>query len=1776
MLGQSDNSPQRNKLATVLRYALACVVSFALTTQPLYALPTDGVVAGGQATISAAGKELNVTQSTDRAVIDWKGFDIAADERATFVQPSINSVTLNRVTGGQSASQILGRLEANGNLMIVNSNGVVFGAGSQVNVGGLIATSSDIDNTRFMNGDFTFDKAGNPDSEISNAGNIEVREGGLVGLVAPNVTNTGHIRAKLGKVQLASGDTFAVDLYGDGLIKVEASDSLKKQLVKNSGKISADGGEVLMSTAAAKNAVNGVINMDGIIEAKSVGTKNGKVTLYAEGSNAVKGNITANKGIKTGKSTAIVSGKIDVTGDKGGVVNVLADQVGIYDGAVIDASGKFGGGAVYVGGNYLGQGNRPSALYNIVQSNTNILANATEVGNGGTVIVWADKHTDFTGNIQAKGGALGGNGGFVETSGKEILSGGGAVDASAANGLSGTWLLDPYDITITGSGFNSNFNISGNTYTSTGSPATWLASSLSTSLSGGTSIIIKTGAGGGQAGNITVAANISKGGNSAATLTLDAHNNIIVNSGVTIDTSNNGNNNRFSLVFTAQGGSITVNGAIDTNGGNATFTAATGITINGSVSVDQGTFVGSTTLGNFTIGSGGSIVSTATTGTGITIASSNGNFINNNSTLGAAAVTVGTGSRYLIYSKSEAGNTYGGLTSAFSRYGCTYGGACAAFPSTGNGFIYRDAGLTLTATPSALVLVYGDAAPTLIGYNYTLSGYATGDAALDTVTGSLTGTTTYTAGSDIGSYNINYLSGSLSSLLGYGFVYANNATAITVNKKTINTALQGTVSKTYDGNTIATLGAGNYSLTGVYGTDAITIGNVSGTYDNKNAGTGKTVTVSGLTLSGTKAGNYQLGSTTVNGAVGVITKRDLIVSATGSNKVYDGNTTALVTLTDNRIAGDVFTDTYAAANYSDKNVANGKTITVTGIGIGTSTAANNYNLTNTTATTTGNITKRDLIVSATGSNKVYDGNTTALVTLTDNRIAGDVFTDTYAAANYSNKNVGTGKTITVTGIGIGTSTAANNYNLTNTTATTTGNITKRDLIVTARGQDKIYDGNTNAVVTLRDNRISGDVFTDTYTDASFSNKNVGNNKTITVTGIGIGTSTAANNYNLTNTTATTTADIERRALFIDARGVDRVYDGTTNATVTLNDNRITGDVLTTSYGSANFTGTKNVGTNKVILVSGLGISGDDAGNYYVGNLFNADLAVADITKRDLIVSATGSNKVYDGNTTALVTLTDNRIAGDVFTDTYAAANYSDKNVANGKTITVTGIGIGTSTAANNYNLTNTTATTTGNITKRDLIVSATGTDKVYDGNTSAVVSLTDNRVAGDVFNTGYAGASFDNKNAGTGKTVTVTGIAIAPPPPPLMIMMPGGPGGSFILMPAPSMPYDGGNYNLVSSTVTTTANITPRDLNVFANAESKVYDGNTNAVVTFNDNRISGDVFNTNFTSANFSDKNVGGKLITVNGISISNPVGGGDAGNYNLLNTTSFTKGQITPRDLIVGATGQDKGYDGNTKAVVTLNDNRIVGDLITVTYTGASFVDKNAGNNKNVNVFGISLLGAGSPPGEGFGDRRIREESNPANNYRLVNTTAVTTADITPASLKVAGNNQAIVSGAALPNLTFTFSGFIAGETDSLFTGALATVSPNSPVGTYNITQGTLSAGSNYAIAYTNGLLTIASSPQGPNVPANQVNSTNKQGQNPGSDPFNPNQGQNGTLLSLFTGGGGNNNNPADLNAINPAGGEDEGEALNAINPAGGGNNGNTIPLIECTPFEPCDIAQ
>ncbi|MDO3628338.1 S-layer family protein, partial [Mucilaginibacter sp. BT774] len=559
--------------------------------------------------------------------------------------------------------------------------------------------------------------------------------------------------------------------------------------------------------------------------------------------------------------------------------------------------------------------------------------------------------------------------------------------------------------------------------------------------------------------------------------------------------------------------------------------------------------------------------------------------------------------------------------------------------------------------------------------------------------------------------------------------YTFNATANPIGNITakVLTISASASNKVYNGINAATVTLSDNRVSGDVFNDAFT----SATFSSKTVANGKTVTVSGISISGADAGNYTANTTATTTAN--ITPRALAVTASASNKIYNGSTAATVTLNDDRVAGDVFSTTNSSATFADKNVGTGKTVTVSGITI-TGTDAANY-AANTTTTTTADITVRPITVTATGVNKTYDGTASATVSLSDNKVSGDIITDAYIAAGFADKTVANGRTVSVSGISI-SGADVGNYSLSTTTATATANITAKALTITAAAANKVYDGTNSASATLSDNRISGDVFTDSFTSATFSSASVGTAKTVNVSGISIGGADAGN-YSF-NTSAATTASITSRTLTVTALASNKVYDGTTAASVTVSDNRTSGDNLTVHFATSTFSD-KNVGSGKIVTVTPLSITGPASGNYTLAG--TTITTTANITQLPLLIAATGINKVYDGTTTATVTLTDNRLPGDAFIDTYTSANFADKNVGTGKTVSVSGISI-TGTDAGNYSF-NSTATTTANISVASVTITADAQTRIYgDPDPALTYKVTSGTVVtGDSFSGSLARAT---------------------------------------------------------------------------------------------------------------------------------------------------------------------------------------------------------------------------------------------------------------------------------------------------------------------------------------------------------------------------------------------------------------------------------------------------
>lgn len=399
---------------------LSLLLAFGVSA-PVAANPTGATVVNGSATFAQQGNVFTIT-NTPNAIINWSSFSIQAGEVTRFIQQNSSSTVLNRITG-QDPSRILGALQSNGRVFLINPNGVLFGAGSQVNVAGLVASSLGISNADFLAGKNNF-TAGAVAGSVVNQGAITTPSGGQVMLIAPDVSNSGIITSPQGEVLLAAGRSVQLADSTDPAMHVVVSAPTDQAI--NLGDVIAQGGKIGIYGA--------LVNQRGQVNANSaVVGENGKIVLKASRTTLLEAGSTT--------SAASVDG--------GGEIQVLGSQVGLMDNARVDASGQNGGGTVLIGGDYQGKN---TAIMNAQQvyvgQDAQIAADAVVRGNGGKVIVWGDQTAQVYGAISARGGAQGGDGGFIETSGHYLDVAGIRVNAAAPKGKTGQWLLDPYNITV--------------------------------------------------------------------------------------------------------------------------------------------------------------------------------------------------------------------------------------------------------------------------------------------------------------------------------------------------------------------------------------------------------------------------------------------------------------------------------------------------------------------------------------------------------------------------------------------------------------------------------------------------------------------------------------------------------------------------------------------------------------------------------------------------------------------------------------------------------------------------------------------------------------------------------------------------------------------------------------------------------------------------------------------------------------------------------------------------------------------------------------------------------------------------------------------------------------------------------------------------------------------------------------------------------------------------------------------------------------------------------
>jgi trimeric autotransporter adhesin len=1578
------------------RPAAAVLLLGAATAQ---AGPVDGQVTSGAASISQSGANTTITQTSQNASLSWRSFNVGAHESVNFVQPSASAIAVNRILDTHG-SQILGHLNANGQVYLINPNGILFGAGAQVNVGGLVASTLDVKDADLGSAQRTFSGGGS--GSVVNQGSINAASGGYVALIGNTVSNQGRISAPKGSVAMAAGSAATLTFQDNQLLKVVVDQSVLNSLAENGGLIMVDGGQALMSAGARDSLLASAVNNSGVIQARTVENRNGTIILLG--------------GMAAG--TAKVAGTLDASapnGGNGGFIETSGAHVNIADTARITTAAPSGNSGTWLvdpvnftvaasGGDITGAalGANLGAGNVVIQSSSGAAGTAGDV-NVNDVVSWsanqltlnAQNNININANLNASGtgklaleygqGTTGGVGNSYN------LNNGAKINLPAGNNFStrqgSTGATSAYTV-ITDLGAATSATgtdlqgISGNLNGRYAMGADIDASSTSTWNSG--------------SGFQPLGNNISQFNG-----TLDGLGHTIT--GLTINrtaatyvglfgyTGSFGRINNLGLVGGSVTGQTKVGALVGWNSGNITNSyASTAVTGSGS---EAGGLVG-TSQGDIR----NSYASGAVTGVFVVggLVGWGQGVISNSYATGAVNATssrVGGLVGDMLNSGSISGSYASGNVTSTSQ---DVGGLVGSWNSNGTANVAISNSYA-TGAVSGTANVGG-----LVGYKFNTGGtinnsYATGAVSGTSNAGGLVGLWDAGTGINNSFWDVTTTGRATSSGGGTGMTTAQMQQQANFNSAT---AANGNVNPNWDFTSVWRIYEGNSRplLKALMKATTVTVGNTSKTYDRLawNGGTGiscsnvacgslsGSISFGGNAQGAVNAGSYAVTASGLysdqqgydisyaNGTLTVNPASLVVTGVSAANKVYDAgvgatlNGTASVTA----IAGDtVSVAGVGSGTFADKNAGNGKAVTVTGYTL-SGADAGNYTIVQPTGVT-ANITPASLAVTGVSPvGKVYDG--TRATTFIGSPTVTPLGTDVVLVGGGNNgifidKNVGSGKVVTGTGYFLGGA-DANNYVIVQPTGT--ANITPANLTVSGvTAQNKVY--NANDVATLSGTAsvaaFAGDTVTVSGTGSgTFANKNVGNGKAVTVTGYTL-SGADAGNYNVVQP-INLSANITPASLAVTGVGANnKVYDTTANATLngTASITALAGDTVTLGGTGTGTFANKNVGNGKTVTVTGYTLGGADVGNYVIAQPSGI---TANITPASLTVTGVGANnKVYDANANATLNGTASvaALAGDTVTlGGTGSGTFANKNVGNGKTVTVTGYTL-SGADAGNYTVVQPTGVT-ANITPASLTVTGVGANnKVYDATTAATLNGTASvaALAGDAVTLGGTGSgTFANKNVGNGKAVTVTGYTLSG--------------------------ADAGNYTVVQPTGVT-ANITPASVTVTGvGASNKVYDATTTATLngTATVTALAGDVVTVVGGSGTFANKNVGnGKVVTVTGYTL----GGADGGNYTVVQPTGITA-NITPANLTVTGVGaNNKVYDTSANATLngTASITALAGDTVTLGGAGTgTFANKNVGNGKTVTVTGYTLGGAD------------------AGNYVIAQPSGVT-ANITPASLTVTG---------------------------------------------------------------------------------------------------------------------------------------------------------------------------
>jgi filamentous hemagglutinin family protein len=1481
---RKDRHVLRHLLCSIAYGPLALALGAATPVVAGSVLPQGGSVVSGSATIGApANNALTITQSSPNAVINWSSFSVGQPNTVTFNQPSSSSAILNRVTGN-TPSSIAGTIRANGEVYLVNPNGIAITPSGTVNVGGgFVASTLGISNGDFMAGKRRF--LGNGSSAaVSNAGSINVGRGGFVALLGGTISNEGTIKVPLGKVGLASGERVTLDLAGDGFMQVAipsaATTGNHKALVDVSGRISAAGGSIELKAATVKQAIRDAVNVSGTLSARSVSGRSGAIVLGggAGGNVRVAGRLIASAGRK---ARATNGGAITVTGHdvtiadnasikaiskngNGGAISVTGATVTVGV-AALDASGAGGGGTILIGGGQHGTGPLAHAETVSLSSGATLRADATQNGNGGTIVVWSDGVTAVKGLLGASGAGLG-NGGTIETSGHKLDVTGIAINASAPHGAAGTWLLDPTDLTVSNATTTAAQSPAG-TWTSNSGGSIVLNTDVDTALNAGTNVVLQTSSTAGAGlGNLNVNAPIAWNANT--TLTLTASNNININANITatggaaglvinpnaaigvVPASGSGvfNLNNASVTLSGANPSLSIGGIVYTvinslgTAPDATTPPATP-TLQGVASANL--------AGHYALGSD---IDAATT------ASWNGN---------TGFTPIGTVGVPFNGTFDGLGHSIANLT--VNRPATADVGL---FGSTDTAAKIRDVGLvggSVTGLSSAGGLVGSNTGTIINSFN---TGTVSGGSSLGGLMGSNTGAVSfsYATGNVNGTSSLGGLMGSNTGTVTNSYA-TGNVTGTSSLGGLMGSSTTGLVSNSYaTGNVSGTSSVGGLmgSSTGPV-TDTYATGTVNGT-----------TSVGGLmgSSSGPVTSSYASGQPEFplgTGLTSVQMKQSVNFNSwdfTNTWTIYNGLTNPLLR---SFMTPLTVTANNAAKTYDGQAFSGGNGVTYSSPPNGNVLGTVNYGGTSQGAVNVGGyviapgglysnqqgyiisygsggltVTAAPLIITANAQSRLYGAANPALTYVSSGLVNGDTLSGGLATTATTTSNVG------AYGITQGSLSATSNYALSYVGANLS--VTAAPLTVSANAQSRLYGAANPALTYLSSGLVNGDTLSGGLATTAIATSNVG------AYGITQGNLAATSNYALSYIGANLNVTVA--PLTVTANAQSRLYGAANPALTYVSSGLLNGDTLAgglaTIATTASSVGAYGITQGTLTATSNYALS-------YAG----ANLSV---TAAPLTVTADVQSRIYGSANPTLSYTSSGLLNGDTLSGLLTTPATTTSNVGS------YGITQGSLAATSNYTLSYVGANLA--VTAAPLTVNANTQSRLYGAVNPALTYLSSGLVNGDSLSGSLATTATTTSNVGA-YGITQGNLAAT------------------------------SNYAL--SYVGANLNVTAAPLTVTANAQSRLY-GATNPALTYvSSGLINSDTLSGVLTTTATPVSNVGGYGITQGSLANSNY-----AISYLGANLT------VTPAPLAVTADAQHRPYGAANPALTYRSSGLVNGDAL------------------------------------------------------------------------------------------------------------------------------------------------------------------------------------------------------------------------------------------------------